>query len=127
MRDLTPDDLGILLSVFAVLLIFFGIDFRVSRTDATRHKRRALVFAFISLIGNAATAIGLILTWVALILPDESELVDTFLVFVPGSIAFLCALVLTGEVVTSRFAGVVREELEPEKLPVLDSNQEPIG
>lgn len=102
MRELTPDDLGILLSVFAVLLIFFGIDFRLSRSDATRHRRRTLAFAIISVVGNASTAIALVLTWIALFLAPEAEQIDTWLVFIPGSIAIACAVILTAEVATSR-------------------------
>lgn len=117
MRELDPADLGILLSVFAVVLIFFGIDFRVSRKDATRHKRRALTFAIISVIGEATAALALILTWVALFLPPEAERIDTWLVFIPGSIAMVCAVVLTGEVVAGRVAKLAQPEKEPEQQP----------
>ncbi len=102
MRDLDPMDLGVLLSVFAVLLLFFGIDFRVSRSAARRHQRRALAFVSVSLLGEAATAIALVLTWVSLFLPVAAEQIDTLLVFVPGSIAISCAVVLTVESVVSR-------------------------
>lgn len=110
MRDLTPDDLGVLLSVFVLLLIFFGIDFRMSRSDATRHKKRALVYAVICLIGEVFTALALILTWVALFLPNSAEWIDTLLVFVPGSVAMVCAVILTGEVVASRVRGISRSD-----------------
>lgn len=109
MRELDSADLGILLSVFAVLLIFFGIDFRLSRSDTTRHRRRALAFAGISLLGNATTALALVLTWVAMFLPPDAEQIDTWLVFVPGSIAALCAVVLTGEVAVSRALRLTRQ------------------
>ena len=110
MRDLTPDDIGVLLSVFVLLLIFFGIDFRMSRTDTTRHKKRSLVFAVICLVGEAFTVLALILTWVALFLPDSAEWIDTLIVFVPGSVAMVCAVILTGEVVASRVRGIARSE-----------------
>ncbi len=106
MRELDPNDLGLLLSVFAVLLIFFGIDFRVSRRAARKHQRSALFFAALSLLGEGATAVALVLTWVSLFLPPEAESIDTLLVFVPGSIAMLCAVVLTVETVVGRIAGL---------------------
>lgn len=107
MRELDALDLGVLLSVFAVLLIFFGIDFRVSRRSAHRHRERALLFTGVSLLGEVATVVALILTWVALFLPPEAEGIDTVLVFVPGSIAILCAVVLTVESVTARTLGLL--------------------
>lgn len=106
MRDLQPSDLGVLLSVFAVLLIFFGIEFRISRRSARRHRGRALLYAAMSLVGEAATAIALVLTWVSLFLPPEAKGVDTVLVFAPGSVAVLCAVVLTVESVTERFVAL---------------------
>lgn len=106
MRDLDPNDLGLLLSVFAVLLIFFGIDFRISRSDATRHRRRALTFAVVSVIGEASAAVALVLTWVAMFLPVEARFIDTLLVFIPGTVAVICAVLLTGEVVTTRVLGL---------------------
>ena len=107
MRELTADDLGILLSVFAVLLIAFGIDFRLSRRTATRHHRRAVVFAVVSLVGELATAVALVLTWVALWSPAAWERIDDLLVFIPGSIAVLCAVVLTVETVIARFGAIM--------------------
>lgn len=106
MRDLDPVDLGVLLSVFAVLLIFFGIDFRVSRGAARRHQRRALAFVSLSLLGEAATAIALVLTWVSLFLPAAAEQIDTLLVLIPGTVAIGCAVVLTVESVVSRLIGL---------------------
>lgn len=113
MRQLDVADLGVLLSVFALLLIFFGIDFRVSRREATRHRRRALVFTVLSVVGETTTAVALILTWVALFLPPEAESIDTWLVFIPGSIAIACAVALTGEVVTARVAMFLRPRQSP--------------
>jgi hypothetical protein len=107
-RELTSGDLGLLLSVFVLLLIAFGVDFHISRKQAERHHARALVFTLTSLIGEATTAIALILTWVALWSPAAWERIDNLLVFVPGSIAILCAVTLTIETVVGRLAGLVR-------------------
>lgn len=100
MRELTSDDLGLLLSVFAVLLIAFGVDFHFSRKSSRHHYRTALVFAVVSLTGELATAVVLVLTWLALWSPAAWERIDDLLVFVPGSIAVLCAVTLTIETVT---------------------------
>jgi predicted Kef-type K+ transport protein len=105
---LTSDDLGLLLSVFAVLLIAFGVDFHFSRKDIRRHHPAALVFAVVSLLGELATAIVLVLTWLALWSPEAWERIDDLLVFVPGSIAVLCAVTLTIETVTSHATQVWR-------------------
>lgn len=99
MRELTSDDLGLLLSVFTVLLIAFGVDFHFSRKSSRHHYRTALVFAVVSLTGELATAVVLVLTWLALWSPAAWEQIDNLLVFVPGSIAVLCALTLTIETV----------------------------
>jgi uncharacterized membrane protein YjjP (DUF1212 family) len=107
-RELTSGDLGVLLSVFVLLLIAFGVDFHVSRKQAARHHTRVLAFTVISLIGEAATAIALLLTWVALWSPAAWEHIDNLLVFVPGSVAMLCAVTLTIETVAGRVAGLWR-------------------
>jgi hypothetical protein len=107
-RELTSGDLGLLLSVFVLLLIAFGVDFHVSRKQAERHHARALVFTMTSLIGEASTAIALVLTWTALWSPAAWERIDNLLVFVPGSIAVLCAVTLTIEAVVGRVAGLMR-------------------
>jgi hypothetical protein len=107
-RELTSGDLGLLLSVFVLLLIAFGVDFHVSRKQAERHHARALVFTVMSLIGEAATAIALVLTWTALWSPAAWERIDNLLVFIPGSIAVLCAVTLTIEAVVGRVAGLMR-------------------
>ncbi len=65
MRDLTPNDLGVLLSVFAVLLLAFGADFHFSRRIAKRHKLSARIFMTVNVVGELATAVALVLTWVA--------------------------------------------------------------
>jgi hypothetical protein len=107
-RELTSDDLGLLLSVFAVLLIAFGVDFHFSRKDVRRHHPAALVFAVVSLARELATALVLVLTWVALWSPAAWERIDDLLVLVPGSIAVLCAVTLTIETVTSHATEVWR-------------------
>ena len=106
MRELTSGDLGILLSLFALLLITFGIDFRVSRKAARKHHRRAVVFAVVSLVGELTTSIALVLTWVALWSPKAWERIDDLLVLVPGSIAVLCAVALTVESVFGRVTSI---------------------
>lgn len=102
MRELSAADLGMLLSLFAVLLIAFGIDFHVSKRSAAQHRGRALFFVGVSLVGEAMTALALVLTWVALWSPAAWEHIDDLLVFIPGSIAVLCAVVLTGEKTVGR-------------------------
>ncbi|SDH26942.1 hypothetical protein [Microbacterium pygmaeum] len=106
MRELSAADLGMLLSVFAVLLIAFGIDFHVSRRSARQHRGRALFFVGVSLVGEAMTALALVLTWIALWSPAAWEQIDDLLVFIPGSIAVLCAVVLTGEKTVGRVLAV---------------------
>src|SRR5690606_27340355 len=103
-RELTSDDLGLLLSVFVLLLIAFGVDFHVSRRQAERHHARLLVFSLASLVGELSTAIALILTWTALWSPTAWERIDNLLVFIPGSLAVLCAVMLTIETVANRTA-----------------------
>lgn len=106
MRELSSGDLGMLLSLFALLLITFGIDFRVSRKSALKHHRRAVTFAVVSLVGELTTSIALVLTWVALWSPKAWERIDDMLVLVPGSIAVLCAVALTVESVVGRVMGI---------------------
>ena len=95
-----------------MLLISFGIDFRVSRKAAKRHHRRAVVFAVVSLVGELATSIALVLTWVALWSPKAWEQIDDLLVVVPGSIAVLCAVVLTVETIVGRLANIWATPIE---------------
>jgi hypothetical protein len=122
-RELTSGDLGLLLSVFVLLLVAFGVDFHVSRNQAEKHHTRALVFTVTSLIGETTTAIALVLTWVALWSPAAWEHIDNLLVFIPGSIAVLCAVTLTIETVVGRVAGLWRSSrpgrLHDEKPPAL--------
>ncbi len=112
MRELTADDLGLLLSVFAVLLIAFGIDFHLSRRAAQRHRGRALFFGVVSVVGESMTAIALVLTWVSLWSPAAWERIDDLLVFVPGSIAVVCAMILTGEKTFGRLAAMAGRSSE---------------
>ncbi|KDA05626.1 hypothetical protein DC31_14365 [Microbacterium sp. CH12i] len=102
MRELTPDHLGLLLSVFAVLLIAFAIDFRFSTRSARQHHRAILFFGVVALVGELMTALALVLTWVALWSPAAWEMIDDLLVFIPGSIAILCAVILTIDKIVSR-------------------------
>lgn len=110
MRNLTVDDLGVMLSFFVVLLLFFGVDFHVTRKRSMQ--RRAKTFAFISVIGEAATVVALILAWVTIFMPDVWELLDTLLVFIPGTVATLCAVVLTAESVVARFRDITNDDDE---------------
>lgn len=113
MGELTSSDLGMLLSVFVLLLIAFGVDFHVSRREAQRHRARALIFVVVSLVGESTTAIALVLTWTAVWSPAAWERIDNLLVFVPGSIAVLCAVTLTLETVAGRVAGLLRSSRSP--------------
>lgn len=102
LQDLTVDEFGILLSLFAVLLLAFGVDFHLSRKDARHHRGAAMVFAVVSFVGELATSIALLLTWVAMWSPKAWERIDTMMVFVPGTIAVCCALILTVERVVAQ-------------------------
>lgn len=102
MRELTTDDLGLLLSVFAVLLVAFGIDFHFSTKDPARHRRARWFFGIVTLVGEVMTAVTLVLTWVALWSPAAWAAIDNMLVFIPGSIALLCAVVLTVDKIAAR-------------------------
>lgn len=102
MRELTTEDLGLLLSVFAVLLIAFGIDFHFSTKGAAQHRRARWFFGIVTLIGELMTALALVLTWVALWSPTAWEAIDDLLVFVPGTIAIGCAVMLTIEKIMAR-------------------------
>lgn len=110
MRDLTTDDLGLLLSVFAVLLIAFGIDFHFSTKAADRHRRARWFFGMTTLVGELMTALALVLTWVALWSPAAWEAIDDLLVFIPGSIAILCAVILTVDKIAARLERLQRSD-----------------
>lgn len=102
MSELTTADLGLLLSVFAVLLIAFAIDFHFSTRPTTRHRRSRWVFGIVTLVGELMTALALVLTWVAMWSPAACEAIDDLLVFIPGSIAIACAVILTVEKIIAR-------------------------
>lgn len=109
MRDLTADDFGVLLSLFAVLLLAFAADFQLSRKAAQKHRRGARTFVFVNVTGELATVIALLLTWVALWSPVAWAKIDDALVYIPGSIAIVCAVILTGESVQYRVAKILRD------------------
>lgn len=102
MRELTTDDLGLLLSVFAVLLVAFGIDFHFSVKAVTRHRRSTWFFGIVTLVGELMTALALVLTWIALWSPAAWEAIDNLLVFIPGTIAIVCAVILTVDKILAR-------------------------
>ena len=102
MRELTTDDLGLLLSVFAVLLIAFGIDFHFSTKSVAKHRRATWFFGLVTLVGELMTALALVLTWVALWSPAAWDAIDNLLVFIPGSIAIVCAVILTVDKIAAR-------------------------
>src|SRR5690606_17435050 len=102
MRELSTDDLGLLLSVFAVLLVAFGVDFHLSKRAVERHRRGGIVFSVVSLIAEITTAIALVLSWVALWSPAAWARIDDLLVFIPGTISMLGAVILSGEKALNR-------------------------
>ena len=102
MRELTPDDLGVLLSFFVVLLIFFSVDFHIVRKRGEKATRPDRIFAIISAVGGVLSALALLLTWVAMFLPDNVRSDDVPMVFIPGTISIVCAAVLSLEVVAHR-------------------------
>lgn len=110
MRLLEVLDFAALLSFFALLLLAFGFDFHLSRSVVRRHKGRAKFFVGISILGEIAAATGMGLTWFALFLDEPSQKVDGLLVFVPGTIACLCIILLTIENSITRFRLIDEEE-----------------
>ncbi len=110
MRELGSDEFGIMLSFFAVLLLAFAANFHFSRKAIRRHRVAALGFVLVSFLGEISTVISLVLTWVALWSPHAWEEIDDLLVLVPGSIALLCAVVLTFESVYARAVHIMRVE-----------------
>ncbi|MGP6171086.1 hypothetical protein ACTU6U_06455 [Microbacterium sp. A196] len=113
MRELTTDDLGLLLSVFAVLLIAFGIDFHFSTKGVAKHRRATWFFGIVTLVGEVMTALALVLTWVALWSPAAWEAIDNLLVFIPGTIAIICAVILTVDKITVRLERLRRSATMP--------------
>lgn len=108
MRTLSTDDLGLLLSVFALLLVSFAIDFQVAKSTIARHRRRAVFFASVAVVGEFTTALAFVLSWVALWSPVAWEKIDDLLVFIPGSSAVLCAVILTAEKTLARVIASAR-------------------
>ncbi|GAA3963339.1 hypothetical protein [Gordonia caeni] len=109
-RELNNDDLGLLLQVFAVLLLAFAANFHFSRKSVRRHRKAAIAFVILNFVGELATVIAMLLTWVALWSPTAWEQIDDLLVFIPGSIAIVCAVALTIESVYARAVHIVRVE-----------------
>ncbi|EGD55750.1 hypothetical protein [Gordonia neofelifaecis] len=110
MRELTNDDLGLLLSLFAVLLLAFAANFHFSRKAVRRHRAAASAFVLLSFLGELSTVIALLLTWIALWSPAAWDRIDDLLVFVPGTVAIGCAVVLTVESVYARSIQIIRAE-----------------
>lgn len=110
MRTLTADDLGLLLSVFAVLLLAFAANFHFSRKAVRRHRVAAISFVVLTFVGELSTVVALLLTWVALWSPAAWDRIDDLLVFVPGTLSMLCAVLLTVESVGSRIEHILRAE-----------------
>ncbi|MGC5332230.1 hypothetical protein [Micromonospora sp. DT62] len=109
MRELSPSDLGLLLSVFALLLVLFGIDFHLSRRAVQQHRRGAFFASIVSLVGELMTAIALVLTWVAMWSPAAWARIDNLLVFIPGTISMLCAVLLTGGKALDRVVRIAKD------------------
>lgn len=102
MRELTVGEFGVLLSLFAVLLLAFSADFHLSRKSVRSHHRAAVAFACISLVGELSTAIAILFTWIALWSETAWDRIPDMWVLVPGSLSVLCALLLTIETVVGR-------------------------
>lgn len=113
MRELSTDDLGLLLSVFAVLLIAFGIDFHFATKTDAKHRRSTWFFGIVTLVGELMTALALVLTWVALWSPAAWDAIDNMLVFIPGSIAIICAVILTVDKIAARLERLRRSASSP--------------
>jgi len=127
MRELDNADLGLLLSVFAVLLLAFAADFQFSRKAVRRHRRATITFVSLNLLGELATVIALLLTWVAVWSPAAWQRIDNLLVFVPGSIAILCAVILTVESVYWRTRITINwGRSEPGVPPAEGGSQNPV-
>lgn len=114
MRELDANDLGLLLSVYAVLLLAFAANFHLSAGAVRQHRRAAILFTAANFVGEVSTVVALLLTWVALWSPRAWERIDNLLVFIPGSMAITCAVVLTFVSVWARSQRIV-EELEEDR------------
>lgn len=103
MRVLEVVDFAALLSFFALLLLAFGFDFHVSRKVAKLYRNRARFFILISILGEVAASSGLVLCWLSLFLDEWSVSTDAMVVFIPGTIACVCIVLLTFENSFTRF------------------------
>ena len=127
MRELSSDDLGNLLSLFAVMLLAFAANFHYSRKNARRHRGWATFSVTVNFFGEVMTVIALLLTWVALWSPYAWEQIDDMLVLVPGSIAVLCAVILTFESVAARTLNILdvdREEIRKRRKRQVDTAED---
>lgn len=113
MKELTTADLGLLLSVFAVLLIAFAVDFHFSTRAAAKRRAARWFFGIVALVGELMTSLALVLTWFAVWSPAAWETIDDMLVFIPGTIAIGCAVVLTVEKILARLAKLRATTREP--------------
>ncbi|MFG2007869.1 hypothetical protein ACGFNF_02195 [Micromonospora sp. NPDC048868] len=55
------------------------------------------------------TAIALVLTWVAMWSPAAWARIDNLLVFIPGTISMLCAVLLTGGKALDRVVRIAKD------------------
>lgn len=106
--ELDSMHLGGLLGFFVTLLLFFGVEFHLTRRRTSQVARGVVAWAVVSAIGEGATAVGLLATWLTMFLPPDAEVVDTWVVFVTGSVAAGCAVLLTAETVIKRTIAVSR-------------------
>ena len=120
MRTLTNDDLGILLSLFAVLLLAFAANFQFSRRAVKRHPKAAIAFVVFSFLGELTTVVAMTLTWVALWSPAAWDRIDDMLVFVPGTVSIACAVLLTVESVWSRSVHILNPDIDEPLVDVDD-------
>ncbi|MFD4367831.1 hypothetical protein [Rhodococcus sp. NPDC058521] len=81
-----------------------------SRKAVRRHRMAAISFVVLTFVGELSTVVALMLTWVALWSPAAWDRIDDLLVFVPGTLSILCAVLLTVESVGSRIVHILRAE-----------------
>ncbi|MBO1901754.1 hypothetical protein J4H92_07295 [Leucobacter weissii] len=86
--------------LLVTLMIFFSIDakYRFSRTGGTAR----ILFHGASIVGGIATAVGLVVVWIEMFLPEEDRTIHLLMYFVPASVSVLAALVLAVEVIFLR-------------------------
>lgn len=107
-----PTTWGLLLSLFAVLLLAFAANFHFSTKMVRRHRRAATIFAVVNFLGEVSTVIALLLTWIALWSPQAWERIDNLMVLIPGSLAICCAVFLTFESVWARIKRILEVGFE---------------